>query len=176
MVVGVCGFEGALGGGGRRTNGNHSAPRERLSRKNEDSRRAQQCQCGCAHGLIDGNARHPLSQCVVQHEGRVRRARSPRRTADQARRSRERGVVVPDVDNPLKELVFDRVRGIGVDILHQDSLNKAKRMIRFLLNALNTDGSALVSGRLKLRSIIPPNAEPLGDVTTDGGFSALTGN
>ncbi|CAN0448588.1 unnamed protein product, partial [Pylaiella littoralis] len=96
--------------------------------------------------------------------------------ADQARRSRERGVVVPDVDNPLKKLVFDRVRGIGVDILHQDSLNKAKRMIRFLLNALNTDGSALVSGRLKLRSIIPPNAEPLGDVTTDGGFSALTGN
>lgn len=72
-------------------------------------------------------------------------------------------------DHGLLPYLFFRPTTIGFK-------NKAKRMIRFLLNALNTDGSALVSGRLQLRSIIPPNAEPLGDITTDGGFSALTGN
>lgn len=49
-------------------------------------------------------------------------------------------------------------------------------MIRFLLQALNRDGSTLVAGRLQMAGMTPPNAEPLGDITTDGGFAALTGN
>lgn len=42
--------------------------------------------------------------------------------AEQARRSTEKGVVVPDAENPLKKLIFDRVRMLGVDIFHQDAL------------------------------------------------------
>lgn len=44
-------------------------------------------------------------------------------TADERkRRSRSRGVTVPALPSPLGGLVFSRIRGIGVDILHQDAI------------------------------------------------------
>jgi len=36
--------------------------------------------------------------------------------AEKNRRSTERGVVVPPVENPTKKLTFDRVRMVGVDV------------------------------------------------------------
>ncbi|CAN0395837.1 unnamed protein product, partial [Scytosiphon promiscuus] len=41
---------------------------------------------------------------------------------EKANRSRDRGVVVPDTPNPLANITFDKVRQIGVDILHQDAI------------------------------------------------------
>lgn len=41
---------------------------------------------------------------------------------ERARRSRSRGVNVPVVPSPLDGVVFDRIRGIGVDVLHQDAI------------------------------------------------------
>lgn len=54
--------------------------------------------------------------------------------------------------------------------------NKSKRMIRFLLSACDADGLKVVAGRLALRRVLPPNVSPFGDITTDGGWSGLTGN
>lgn len=54
--------------------------------------------------------------------------------------------------------------------------NKNKRQIRFLLDALDANGLKLVAGRVALRQLSPPNTSPLGDVTTDGGWSGLTAN
>lgn len=49
-------------------------------------------------------------------------------------------------------------------------------MIRFLLDALEAAGVEVVAARLALRPLLPPNVSPFGDVTTDGGWTGLTGN
>ncbi|CAN0258856.1 unnamed protein product [Scytosiphon promiscuus] len=91
-------------------------------------------------------------------------------------RGRKLGVVAPRLPNPLKKLTFDRQLQVPFDILHFDALNKCKRMIRFLLSACDDNGLAVVSARLSLRQLLPPNASPLGDITSDGGWGGLTGN
>lgn len=54
--------------------------------------------------------------------------------------------------------------------------NKVRRQVGHILKSLSPAGEALVSGRLQMPSIIPPNSEPLGDISTDAGWTALTGN
>lgn len=46
--------------------------------------------------------------------------------AECTKRSRDRGVVVPELANPVRELTFDLVRQFGIDILHQDGLVSEK--------------------------------------------------
>lgn len=54
--------------------------------------------------------------------------------------------------------------------------NKSKRMIRFVLSACDVGGLAVVSARVSLRQLLPPNISPMGDITTDAGWAGLTGN
>jgi len=54
--------------------------------------------------------------------------------------------------------------------------NKTRRQLAFVLNSLTPAGEALVSGRSKLPTIVPPNSEPLGDISKDAVWTALTGN
>lgn len=49
--------------------------------------------------------------------------------SEKKRRSQKRGVTIPAVPNPLRELVFSRVRGIGVDIMHQDAIVSFYRLM-----------------------------------------------
>ncbi|CAN0079878.1 unnamed protein product [Laminaria digitata] len=42
----------------------------------------------------------------------------PERTS----RSRDRGVVLPESENPVRKVTFDMVRQFGIDILHQDAI------------------------------------------------------
>ncbi|CAN0509634.1 unnamed protein product, partial [Ectocarpus sp. 12 AP-2014] len=56
-----------------------------------------------------------------------------------------------------------------------DIQNKCGRVINSVLSACNADGLAVVSGRLSLRQLLPPNVSPFGDITTAGGWAGLTG-
>eukprot|EP00752_Nemacystus_decipiens_P016129 g14422.t1 len=84
-------------------------------------------------------------------------AREGATATERNRRATTRGVALPDVASPLEKLTFDRQRQLPFDILHQDAL-------------------AIVAGRLAVRQLLPPNVSPFGDITTDGGWSGLTGN
>ncbi|CAN0025173.1 unnamed protein product [Ectocarpus sp. 12 AP-2014] len=48
-------------------------------------------------------------------------------------------------------------------------------MIDSVLSACNADRLAVVSGRLSLRQLLPPNVSPFADITTAGGWAGLTG-
>ncbi|CAN0157912.1 unnamed protein product [Ectocarpus sp. 13 AM-2016] len=84
--------------------------------------------------------------------------------------------VIPKEPNPSKALTFDRLLQSPFDNLHQDALNKSKRQVRFLLDVLDPAGLELVAARLALRQLLPPNASPIGESTTDGGWSGITAN
>ncbi|CAN0573983.1 unnamed protein product, partial [Laminaria digitata] len=90
-------------------------------------------------------------------------------------RSRDRGVVLPESENPVRKVAFDMVRQFGIDILHQDAINKVKNIFRFLKDALNKTGLALLAGRIALCPMLPPNVSPIRDITSEGGWAALTG-
>ncbi|CAB1109608.1 unnamed protein product [Ectocarpus sp. CCAP 1310/34] len=77
---------------------------------------------------------------------------------DREKLSRALGVVVPRYPNPLDEVAFDRVEGCGMDILHQSALNSGKKIMGFVMDALDPAGSEIVP-----------------DITSAGGRSALTG-
>ena len=49
-------------------------------------------------------------------------------------------------------------------------------MLSFVLDSLSPEGTALVAGKLKQPSLIPPNLDTPGDITSRGGWGALTGN
>ncbi|CAM9353790.1 unnamed protein product [Hapterophycus canaliculatus] len=95
--------------------------------------------------------------------------------ADRTALSQSLGVVQPKYTNPLDEVHFDRVEGCGMDILHQSALNVVKKVMKFVLDALEGAGTAVLRARFSLRRMQPPNISPLGDFTTPGGFAALTG-
>lgn len=60
-------------------------------------------------------------------------------------------------------------------LFRQDALNADKQIMSWLLEALTGDGAAVVRTRFATRAMLPPNASPLGDITSPGGWSALTG-
>ncbi|CAM9467122.1 unnamed protein product [Ectocarpus sp. 4 AP-2014] len=89
--------------------------------------------------------------------------------------SRALGVVVPRCPNPLDEVTFDRVVGCGMDALHQSALNAGKKIMTFVLDALDSSGSEIVRGRFTWRRMLPPNVSPMDDITNTSGWVALTG-
>ena len=86
--------------------------------------------------------KHPCAACNISHEElkdwqcdfqRMRRtgegidadiayAEAGSTARERGHRAMHRGVTPPDLANPLKRLTFDRVRQIGVDVLHQDAI------------------------------------------------------
>lgn len=48
--------------------------------------------------------------------------------AERVRRSRDRGVVTPDLKNPVHKVMFDIVPQIGIYILHQDAIVSHSRL------------------------------------------------
>lgn len=93
----------------------------------------------------NAKTKHPCAACNISHDdlkdsqcnfNRMRRtaegidadiayAEAGRTAHERGQRSMHRGVTPPDLPNPLKRVTFDRVRQIGVDILHQDALVSA---------------------------------------------------
>lgn len=59
--------------------------------------------------------------------------------------------------------------------LGQDSLNADKKVMTWVLDALQKDGTAVVRARFVKRRLLPPNISPLGDLTKSGAWAALTG-
>ncbi|CAN0288915.1 unnamed protein product [Ectocarpus sp. 6 AP-2014] len=84
---------------------------------------------------------------------------------EQLKMSRALGVVVPRYPNPLDEVTFDRVEGCGMD----SALNAGKKIMTFVLDALDSAGSEIVRGRFAWRRMLPPNVSPMADITSAGG-------
>lgn len=57
----------------------------------------------------------------------------------------------------------------------QDALNVDKRVMAFVLDALDPQGSAVIRSRLAMRRTLPPNVSHMGDITSAGGWTGLTG-
>ncbi|CAM9163489.1 unnamed protein product [Ectocarpus sp. 12 AP-2014] len=91
-------------------------------------------------------------------------------------REKRQGVVIPKEPNPLKALTFDRLLQSPFDILHQDALASIRNLDHTHYHVLDPAGLELVAARLALRQLLPPNASPIGEVTTDGGWSGITAN
>ncbi|CAN0366457.1 unnamed protein product, partial [Pylaiella littoralis] len=62
-----------------------------------------------------------------------------------------------------------------MDILHQDSLHVDKKGRSCVLEGLLDAGATVVRVRLAMRRVLPPNISPMGDITNQAGWSALTG-
>ncbi|CAN0293919.1 unnamed protein product [Ectocarpus sp. 6 AP-2014] len=69
------------------------------------------------------------------------------------------------VSKPLDEVTFDRVEGCGMD----SALNAGKKIMTFVLDALDSAGSEIVRGRFAWRRMLPPNVSPMADITSAGG-------
>ncbi|CAM9488749.1 unnamed protein product, partial [Pylaiella littoralis] len=54
--------------------------------------------------------------------------------------------------------------------------NKAKNAIRWVLDLLKALGLQVLAGRLAMRELLPPDSSPMGDITSPGDWSSLTGN
>ena len=90
----------------------------------------------------NASTKHPCAACNISHEElkdwqcdfqRKRRtaegidadiayAEAGSTAHERGQRAMHRGVTPPNLPNPLKRLTFDRVRQIGVDVLHQDAI------------------------------------------------------
>ncbi|CAN0213940.1 unnamed protein product, partial [Ectocarpus sp. 4 AP-2014] len=155
---------------------------DRTNTKNANGCTLRSCQrCKVPRRHL-GNPRYDIRQNRRTAEGvdaDIEYVKQGATKTERVERAKQRGVVVPKVSNPLKKLIFDRQLQVPFDILHADSLasgfNKCGRMINYVLSACNADGLAVVSARLSLRQLLPPNVSPFGDITTAGGWAGLTG-
>ncbi|CAN0557555.1 unnamed protein product [Ectocarpus sp. 12 AP-2014] len=151
---------------------------DRTNTKNANGCTLRSCQrCKVPRRHL-GNLRYDIQQNRRTAEGvdaDIEYVKHGATKTERVDRAKQRGVVVPKVSNPLKKLPFDRQLQVPFDILHADSLNKCGRMINSVLSACNADGLAVVSGRLSLRQLLPPNVSPFADITTAGGWAGLTG-
>lgn len=57
----------------------------------------------------------------------------------------------------------------------QSALNAGKRIMSFVLDALDAAGTEVVRGRFGWRRMLPPTTSPMSDITSAGGWAVLTG-
>lgn len=60
-------------------------------------------------------------------------------------------------------------------LLTQSALNASKKIMGFVLEALDPAGTEIVRARFAWRRMLPPNVSPMADITSAGGWAALTG-
>ncbi|CBJ31050.1 hypothetical protein Esi_0230_0025 [Ectocarpus siliculosus] len=60
-------------------------------------------------------------------------------------------------------------------LLTQSALNAGKKIMTFVLDALDSAVSEIVRGRFAWRRMLPQNVLPMADITSAGGWAALTG-
>ncbi|CBJ33751.1 hypothetical protein Esi_0588_0013 [Ectocarpus siliculosus] len=131
------------------------------------------------HGSKEGPRQPQIRHCQERAFDGLREdlalVASIKKKQEHLKMSRALGVVVPRYPNPLDEVTFDRVEGCGMDVLHQSALNAGKKIMTFVLDALDSAGSEIVRGRFAWRRMLPPNVSPMADITSAGGWAALTG-
>ncbi|CAB1115091.1 unnamed protein product [Ectocarpus sp. CCAP 1310/34] len=57
----------------------------------------------------------------------------------------------------------------------ESALNSGKKIMGFVMDALDPTGTEVVRARFAWRRMLPPNVSPIADITSAGGRSALTG-
>ncbi|CAM9285430.1 unnamed protein product [Ectocarpus sp. 13 AM-2016] len=148
------------------------------NQKHHNAKTERACQACVVPRRDLGNPKYDIVKNARTADGLredLDRVAATEKKQDRDKLSRALGVVVPRYPNPLDEVAFDRVEGCGMDILHQSALNSGKKIMGFVMEALDPAGSEIVRARLAWRRMLPPNVSPIADITSAGGWSALTG-
>ena len=88
---------------------------------------------------------------------------------------RYRRVIGPGVVETLNHLCSNATAPPPKTLHMQSALNADKRIMSFVLEALEPAGTEIVRCRFAWRRMLPPTTSPMSDITSPGGWAALTG-